>query len=316
MLLLRVAAAAITGAAALLSVRRYHRERAIYALRRELRDALLLLDDSPAVLVAGFRAHGKSSFVNTACRVLSAESGPLILRAQTAPGGGATPEQRRVVRAPVARPPDGAAGEEEEDDEDGAVVDLIDAPPFPEPRRLTDADVEAALTGAPTAECVVLVLRCGGSSKHRHVAVKKLAEVANAIRQRGRSQIDRTMTRISPVRFNFDLGFREKETDKEQILKYAPDILFTIGLQFVVVLTRKNNLKSKREASELRQKIIAQVQINCVYFLENYVVDEMLNFKIPWSMNNQFETHFTTLVIMRQCVEFIKVHRCNNSRIM
>ncbi|XP_042374504.1 uncharacterized protein LOC121968048 [Zingiber officinale] len=272
MLLLRVAAAAITGAAALLSVRRYHRERAIYALRRELRDALLLLDDSPAVLVAGFRAHGKSSFVNTACRVLSAESGPLILRAQTAPGGGATPEQRRVVRAPVARPPDGAAGEEEEDDEDGAVVDLIDAPPFPEPRRLTDADVEAALTGAPTAECVVLVLRCGGSSKHRHVAVKKLAEVANAIRQR--------------------------------------------GLQFVVVLTRKNNLKSKREASELRQKIIAQVQINCVYFLENYVVDEMLNFKIPWSMNNQFETHFTTLVIMRQCVEFIKVHRCNNSRIM
>lgn len=208
MLLLRLAAAAVTGVAALLSVRRYHRERAIAALRRDLRDALLLLDDPPAVLVAGFRAHGKSSFVNTACRVLSGESGQLILRAQTAPGGGATLE-RRVVRAPVAGPPEGEGGEEEEEDaDDGTVVDLVDAPPFPEPRRLTDADVEAALAGAPTAECVVLVLRCGGSSKQRHVAVKKLAEVANAIRQRGRFQIDRTVTRISPVRFDFDFGFR------------------------------------------------------------------------------------------------------------
>lgn len=187
MLLLRIAAATITGAAALLSLRRYHREQAIAALRRELRDALLLLDDPPAVLVAGFRAHGKSSFVNTACRALSAECGPLILRAQTAPGGGATLE-RRVVRAPAAGPPDGAGGEEqeEEDADDGAAVDLVDAPPFPEPPRLTDADVEAAIAGAPTAECVVLVLRCGGSSKKRHVVVKQLAEVANSIRQRGR----------------------------------------------------------------------------------------------------------------------------------
>lgn len=87
----------------------------------------------------------------------------------------------------------------------------------------------------------------------------------------------------------------------------------SIGLQFVVVLTRKNNLKSKSEASELRRKVVARAQIDCVYFLENYIVDEMLNFKRPWSTKNQFETHFTTLVIMRQCVEFVKVHRSNNS---
>ena len=37
----------------------------------------------PSVLITGFRAHGKSSLVNTACRALAGEEGPLLLRGVT-----------------------------------------------------------------------------------------------------------------------------------------------------------------------------------------------------------------------------------------
>lgn len=192
-LLLRVAAVAVTGTAAFLALRRFNRDQAVAALRRDIRDALLLLDGQPPViLVAGFRAYGKSSFVNTASRALAAETGPVILRTETAPPGpGAATLQCRIIRAAVAR----ATGEEEEqeadgDDDEDAVVEMVDSPALPEPGRLTRAEAEAALfgnPGAPPPECVVVVARCGGSRKERHVAVKKLADVAALVRERGSS---------------------------------------------------------------------------------------------------------------------------------
>ncbi|WOL03851.1 hypothetical protein Cni_G12571 [Canna indica] len=267
-LLLRLAAAAVTGTAALLALRRFHRDEAVAAIRRDIRDALLLLDDGnrpPVVLVAGFRAHGKSSFINTACRALAAESGPLLLRAETAPPGpgGATLE-RRIVRAAVA----GGGCEEEEDDDDAAAVEMVDAPALPEPGRLTRADVEAALAGgagAPPPECVALVLRCGGPRKERHLAAKKLAEIATAIRER--------------------------------------------GLQFVVVLTQRKKIRSRRKAEELRREIAFRARTDSVYLIENYTAGDALNLESPWAARNNFGTHFTALTIVRQCIEFTKLRR-------
>lgn len=192
-LLLRFAAAAITGVAAFVALRSVHREEAVAALRRDVRDALRRLDEPPAVLVTGFRAHGKSALINTACRALAADAGPVLLRTETAPRGpGGATLARLVVRAAVAR---GSSQEEEEEgggsedeEEEDAVVEMVDAPALPEPGILTRSDVEAAVCGSPgnpPPDCVILVLRCGGPSKESRVAVKKLADIATVVRERG-----------------------------------------------------------------------------------------------------------------------------------
>ncbi|THU44782.1 hypothetical protein C4D60_Mb02t10990 [Musa balbisiana] len=278
-LLLRFAAAAITGAAALVALRSVHREEAVSALRRDVRDALRRLDEPPAVLVTGFRAHGKSALINTACRALAAEAGPVLLRTETAPRGpGGATLARQVVRAAVARgssdeeEEEEGGGSEDEEDED-AVVEMVDAPALPEPGILTRSDVEAAVCGSPgnpPPDCVMLVLRCGGQSKESRVAVKKLADIATVVRER--------------------------------------------GLQFVVVLTHKKHIKSKRQAEELRREIALRARTDCVYFIENYTAGNMLHLRRPWTSKNNFETHFTVLTMMRQCIEFTKLHRSNLAR--
>ncbi|XP_038982987.1 uncharacterized protein LOC120110979 [Phoenix dactylifera] len=277
-LLVKLATAAVTGAAALLAFRRLNRDEAVVSLRREIRDALLSLrrDNGgaaatpPAVLVTGFRAHGKSSFVNTACRALAGEAGPLLLRAETAPPGpGSATLARGAVRAVVAW----GEGEEE------AMVELVDAPALPEAGRLRRADVEAALGGvgggdgaAPAAECVVLVLRCGGPEKERNLAVRKLPDIASAIRER--------------------------------------------GLQFVVVLTYKKAVKTTQQAEELRREVAFRARTDCVYFMENYTSSKRHNISHPPALRNDFETHFTVLAIIRQCIEFVKLYRSHSSQKM
>ncbi|KAJ8465426.1 hypothetical protein OPV22_027978 [Ensete ventricosum] len=269
-LLLRFAAAAVTGAAALIALRCVHREEAVAALRRDVSNALRLLDEPPAVLVTGFRAHGKSALINTACRALAAEAGPVLLRTETAPRGpGGATFARQVVRAAVARGSGEKEEEEEEEDED-AVVEMVDAPALPDPGILTRADVEAAVCGSPgnpPPDCVILVLRCGGSSKESRMAVKKLADIATVVRER--------------------------------------------GLQFVVILTHKKHIKSMRQAEELRREIASRARTDCVYFIENYTAGNMLHLRRPWTSKNNFDTHFTVLTMMRQCIEFTKLHRSN-----
>ncbi|RRT71602.1 hypothetical protein B296_00010005 [Ensete ventricosum] len=250
-LLLRFAAAAVTGAAALIALRCVHREEAVAALRRDVSNALRLLDEPPAVLVTGFRAHGKSALINTACRALAAEAGPVLLRTETAPRGpGGATFARQVVRVAVARGSGEKEEEEEEEDED-AVVEMVDAPALPDPGILTRADVEAAVCGSPgnpPPDCVILVLRCGGSSKESRMAVKKLADIATV---------------------------------------------------------------SMRQAEELRREIASRARTDCVYFIENYTAGNMLHLRRPWTSKNNFDTHFTVLTMMRQCIEFTKLHRSN-----
>ncbi|RWW31819.1 hypothetical protein GW17_00003539 [Ensete ventricosum] len=263
-LLLSFAAAAVTGAAAFLALRRFNREEAVASLRQGVRDAVLLLREPPTVLVTGFRAHGKSSFINTACRALAAEAGPMLLRAETSPPvTHSATFDRCVIRAAVAG--GGSEDEKEEEEATCAVVALVDTPALPEPGNLTTADVEEALSGVPLPECVALVLRCGGPTKDRHAAVKKLADFSSLT-----------------------------------------------GLQFVVILTHKKRIKSMRQAEELRREIAFRARTDCVYFIENYTAGNMLNLRRPWATKNNLDTHYTVLMIVRQCVEFAKLRRSHS----
>lgn len=197
-LLLKIAAAAAAGALAIIAVMRLRRDDAVATLRREIRETLTALgndeeeDDAgkgegveeeaatrpPSVIITGFRAHGKSSLVNTACRALAAEDGPLLMRAEASPpGGGADgPRRRKRVKAMVA----GGDGEMGED----AVVELLDAPALPEAVRLTRTEIDLAISGGDP-ECVVLVLRCDAPTKERNAAIKRLPEISAAVRAKG-----------------------------------------------------------------------------------------------------------------------------------
>lgn len=198
--LLKLAAAAVAGGAALLSFLRLRRRILLSSIRLDLLNSLLLLLPDgrpngaarpPSFLVTGFRSHGKSALVNTICRVLSAERGPLVMRSETAPPG-PTPATvaRRVIRADVAgvEEAEGEAGEEET-----AEVWLVDGVGFPaaEEAGTTRADVEAEVAGPSggggdvEVDCVVVVVRCGAPAKERRMAVRRLADVASAVRGRG-----------------------------------------------------------------------------------------------------------------------------------
>lgn len=195
-LLLKLAAASMAGAAALLSFLGIRRRLLLSSFRIDLLNSLLLLSTSslqpngavkpPSILVTGLRSHGKSALVNTVSRVLAGERGPLIFRAETGPLGrpaAATPLRRRVIKAYVA-------GLEEEEGEEGtAEVEMIDgAGVSPEAAR---ADVEAEIAGPSggdvAVDCVILVVRCGAPTKERRAAVRRLADVASAVRERGAS---------------------------------------------------------------------------------------------------------------------------------
>jgi hypothetical protein len=203
-LLLKIAAAAAAGALAIIVAARLRREDAVASLRREIRECLSTLGSEgeeeeavgdggdgggakedappPSVLITGFRAHGKSSLVNTACRALAAEDGPLLLRAEASPPGGGTdgPRRRRRVKAVVA----GADGDGAADGDN--VVELLDAPPLPEAARLSRDDIDAAISGG-NPECVVLVLRCDAPAKERNAAIRRLPEISAAVRNKGQS---------------------------------------------------------------------------------------------------------------------------------
>ncbi|CAL5054768.1 unnamed protein product [Urochloa decumbens] len=277
-LLLKIAAAAAAGALALIVAARLRREDAVASLRREIREALSTLvtdeDDGdgdgsakgdaspppPSVLITGFRAHGKSSLVNTACRTLAAEDGPLLLRAEASPPGGGTdgPRRRRRVKAVVAGA-DGDGGG------DGDVVELLDAPPLPEAVRLTREDIDGAINGG-NPECVVLVLRCDAPAKERNAAIKRLPEISAAVRNK--------------------------------------------GLNLIIVLTFKKAMRSIRQAEELLREVSFRARTDCVYFIENYTwSNNGPNLRHPPVIKNDFETHFTVLTIIRQCLEFIKLNR-------
>ncbi|KAI0524002.1 hypothetical protein KFK09_003366 [Dendrobium nobile] len=286
-LLLKLGAVVVAGTAALLSFRRHYGFAALHSLRRNILRTLLNLPDGatvpPTILVLGFRGHGKSAFVNTVCRVLVGEEGPMILRSETAPVG-LPPTASAQLAVRVAAVVGCDCGEwveemEEEVEGEGLVLEFIDAPPLPEPAVLTSALVEAALDSfavrgggsvAPLPpECVVVVLKCSRWVRERHLAIRRLTEIAGVVRNRG----------LSPL----------------------------------IVLTHKKSLRNCKQ-EELKHEVAFRARTDCVYFIENYTTKCSTKCRGPTVVKNDFDTHYTALAIIRQCIEFIAQHRRQSSR--
>lgn len=129
----------------------------------------------PTVLIVGARGHGKSSFINTACRALANEYGPLLLRAESRPPGAESGETKRVVRATVD------PGGEQFSDEEAEVALLEKGIGF----ETTKEDMEAAIVGLEGVECVVIVVRCSGPIKELSLVIRRLPEIVAPVRERG-----------------------------------------------------------------------------------------------------------------------------------
>ncbi|XP_028552373.1 uncharacterized protein LOC110096524 isoform X4 [Dendrobium catenatum] len=286
-LLLKLGAAVVAGMAALLSFRRHYGFTALHSLRRSILQTLLNLPGDvdgatvrPTILVLGFRGHGKSAFINTVCRVLVGEEGPMILRSETAPVGLLLPASTQLAVTRVVAVVGCDCWEMEEEVEgEGLVVEFIDAPPLPEPAVLTAALVEAALDSfavrgggsvAPLPpECVVVVLKCSRWVRERHLAIRRLTEIAGVVRNRG----------LSPL----------------------------------IVLTHKKSLRNCKQ-EKLKHEVAFRARTDCVYFIENYTTKCSTKCRGPTVVKNDFDTHYTALAIIKQCLEFIAQHRRQSSR--
>lgn len=87
------------------------------------------------------------------------------------------------------------------------------------------------------------------------------------------------------------------------------------GLNLIVVLTFKKAMRSARQAEELIREVSFRARTDCVYFIENYTWNNNgPNLRHPPVIKNDFETHFTVLTIIRQCLEFIKLNRSQSKR--
>lgn len=81
------------------------------------------------------------------------------------------------------------------------------------------------------------------------------------------------------------------------------------GLHLVVVLTHKKSIRKMRQSEELQREVAFRARTDCVYFIENYTSSKSSNLRYPIPIKNDFETHFTVLTIIRQCLEFVKLYR-------
>ncbi|KAJ3692476.1 hypothetical protein LUZ60_012826 [Juncus effusus] len=258
-LILKLTAAIASGTAAILTLHHFRRDDTILTLHRDIYNASWVLSKPapPTILIIGSRGHGKSSFLNTVCRTLAGETGPLLLRAESRPPGGeSVGDRKKIVHAKVEGIGENI-GELEE-----LVVRMVE-----KGLRLeeTKENLEAVIRGDEVAECVVVVVRCSSPAKERCLAVRRLADIANAIRDR--------------------------------------------GLHLIVVLTNKKSIKTSRQAEELWREVAFRARTDCVYFIENYTSSNSSNLRHPPVIKNEFDTHFTVLTIVRQCLEFTKLYR-------
>ncbi|XP_068643203.1 uncharacterized protein [Aristolochia californica] len=173
-LLFKFSAASVSGASFFFAWRNSRRCDILSSQQAEIRHALQNLRRPPEIFVIGFRGHGKSSFINTACRVLAEEDGPLVFRTETAPVG---PTRTTLVPRLVQ-----AAGR---------MVTLVDTPGLPT-ERLSRAQTESVLgrlaggDNGVVPECVVVVLRCSYMRySERQVLMKKVMEISTVLRAKG-----------------------------------------------------------------------------------------------------------------------------------
>ncbi|CAA6671459.1 unnamed protein product [Spirodela intermedia] len=180
-LFVKLAAASVTGAVALLAFRRHLRDEALSALRRDIRISLLRMraDVLPLPRQELLREH-RLAGPRRRRRALPGPRRdgavvPCNLCPARLPRGGGGP-RRRVAQYSQGR-------EREADDNGAAALDLVDSPGLPEAEKLTRADVEATLSlASPSPECILLVLRCSGPQRTN---LRRLQDIAAVVRERG-----------------------------------------------------------------------------------------------------------------------------------
>lgn len=202
-LVLKLVATSFFAIAAALSHRKLRREEVLFFQRRDILRRIsffpnvgtLPFSQPPKILILGFRGHGKSSFINTACRVLSGEDGPLMLRTDTAPlgtGPWTTPVTRsdRIVKV-LMRCSWGEEEEYEEEDDEAVVVEMVDTPGF-SPMLIGNnlkEEVEKTLLRSSTmgtTDCVVVVVRCPGVDVEKRMGVlKMIGDLTTVVRDHG-----------------------------------------------------------------------------------------------------------------------------------
>jgi hypothetical protein len=242
---------------------------------KQIRDAaarLWVASKHPVtILVLGFQNHGRSSFVNTMFRVLYKEEGPLIMRAETGPTKNTT-TARRVLR--VKNKLMGLYPK--------YLMNLIDTP-----CSSTSDDIND--------DALRNLLRGGG--------IEDQISENDPSKQRNVRTVPECVILVMKAE---DCHIGGPAWDR---LPALVKILRAEGLQFVVVLTHRNEArKASIDLGDLTRRVAARAGTDFVHCIENYVVDHH-DGKNSSNVSNDFDTHNQTLSIVRQCFEYVRQHR-------
>nr|CAD1842804.1 unnamed protein product [Ananas comosus var. bracteatus] len=282
-LLLKLCAAAAAGAAALLAARRLRRAAAVAALRRSVRSAAASLPGAGAgagtaatVLVAGFPATARAP----SSTPRAAPSPPSRALSSSAPW--------RRPRPPPPPPPPrrggaavgeggggggGGGGEEEEEEEEAAAVELVEAA-LPEPSRTTAGE-------------------CGGGG--RGVGRRVRGWWLSGAEGRARSARWRCeSSRTSP-----------QPCAAESVMKF----LSAFDCRTDPQESPKNKEASRRAPT--RGRLPSEHRLRLLH--RELHAERRVEPPPPAVVKNDFDTDFTILAIVRQCLEFVKLHRSGST---
>lgn len=87
-------------------------------------------------------------------------------------------------------------------------------------------------------------------------------------------------------------------------------------MHLLIVLTyNKRSLRNCKQ-EQLKLEVAFKAGIDCVYFIENYTAKCSTKCRAVTAIKNNFDTDYTALTIIRQCIEFSTQHRRQSSRKM
>lgn len=201
-LVLKLAATSFFAMVAAFSHSKLRRDEALFFQRRDILRRITTFSNvgtppfsPPTILILGFRGHGKSSFINTACRVLSGEDGPLMLRTDTAPPGTGpwNPVTRSEWTVKVAMGwswSEKEYEEEYEEEDEMVVMEMVDTPgfsPMSIGNNLKEEVEKTLLRSSTTTDRAVVVVRCPGVDvKKRMGVLRMIADVTTVVRDHGK----------------------------------------------------------------------------------------------------------------------------------
>ncbi|ERN06648.1 hypothetical protein AMTRI_Chr01g112670 [Amborella trichopoda] len=267
-LLLRLLGTSLTGILTFIACKRLNDQNALHAQYLEIQNALSSIpnisQNPPTIFLLGFHDHGKSSLVNTMCRVLYGEEGPLILRAETAPHCllSTTSRHKRVsVRNPFGGNPEN-------------IISLVDTPPLPAADKLLKSDVKTLLKVVPenqnpgggmcpVPECVVLVLGSKDVMLGK-LLMKKLPEIVSVLREEG-LQFVVVLTHKRALKNRKEAEFLQNEVAR----RARSDCVYVVENYTASANTNNRRPVSVKNDFDTHNKILAIIR-QCLEFVATY----------------------------------------------